>query len=233
MKLSVQQPGYLPDPLFFSKMSYSDILVLGDTLQYSTRASLNRTRIKTARGAKWLTVPVLSKGRTGQLVKHVELDSTVDWRRSHRRTLEINYNATPYYGLYIDVLDEALAKSWSSLFELNRYCISILSAELGIGTSMRLLSEFDVLTSRTQKVMGLLAQLNCDTYVAFDHEATLIDRNVLRDAGFALETLAVSSEQYHQRFGPFVPGLSIIDLLMNEGPDSLEIITKNMKYTRH
>jgi hypothetical protein len=222
MKLAVLQPAYLPDPHFFLKMRRADVLVFGDNLQYSTRSNLNRTRIKTARGAEWLTVAVKSKGCTGQSIKNVMIDGNVSWRR-HLRTLEVNYNATPYFDLYMELIEDALVKPWHYLIDLNLFLIAGVNAELGITTPIRLLSEFSAAAERTQKVIDLLRILDCDTYVMYENESALISAHSIRDAGFKLDALTTSYAAYHQRFGDFIPGLSVIDIMMNEGPSCLEL----------
>ena len=58
MIVSIHQPQYLPWLGYFDKIDRADVFVLLDTVQYKKNEWQNRNRIKTARGAQWLTVPV-------------------------------------------------------------------------------------------------------------------------------------------------------------------------------
>jgi len=224
MILASQQPGYFPDISFFIKMLKADFFILADDLLYSTRSNLSRTRIKTATGVQWLTVPVLTKGKSGQCVNRVEIDRLHEWQRNHWFTLFVNYKTTPYFEQYEDFFIEIFNQQWQFLAKLNIHSILYLKKELCIQTKVHLLSEFSTRSQRTKKVIDLLNQLGCDTYLVNRFEHSLIDETVINQAGFTLRKLDFQHPVYHQRFGNFVEGLSIIDLLMNEGPEAIELL---------
>ena len=62
MIVAGHQPNYLPWLGFFDKMRRSDIFIIEDDVQYGHNGFVNRNRIKTQHGAKWLTVPVEHHG---------------------------------------------------------------------------------------------------------------------------------------------------------------------------
>ena len=74
MRVGIHQPEHLPWLGFFHKMSMSDCFVLLDNVAYSKNDFQNRNRIRTSgtvAGWCWLTVPVLTKGRSGQKISDV------------------------------------------------------------------------------------------------------------------------------------------------------------------
>ena len=180
-----------------------------------------------ASGVRWLTVPVLSKGRGGQLISEVEIDSLHEWRRRHLRTIEVTYAAAPFYGRYCDALAEYFHRPWTHLRELNIALTSFVRRELRIPTLVRRTSEFSIRQDCTEKVLDLLETMQCDTYLTWPHERGLLDEGALQQAGRSLQTMEFRHPTYNQRFGSFRPGLSVLDLLMNEGEEAAEILRES------
>ncbi len=77
MLLSINQPAYLPWPGYFDRIARSDLHVVLDHVQFEKNSFINRNRILGANGPCWLTVPVRTKGRFGDLQIHeIEIDNT-------------------------------------------------------------------------------------------------------------------------------------------------------------
>ncbi|MCR4440491.1 MAG: WbqC family protein [bacterium] len=229
MTLAVLLPGYLPSIPFFAMLAAADVALLADDLQYSTRSNLNRARIKTATGAQWLTVPVLSKGRLGQSIAAVRIDPYHEWRKRHWRSLMVNYAPAPYWGRYEGALEEVYGRSWDSLLDLNRTLIEMLALELGLKVPMGLTSRFSTHPARTDKVVDLLRACGCDTYLVLRADYHLVDSERIAGMGLTVRPVDVAEPIYHQLFGPFVPGFSVLDLLMNEGPSAAALIQQSAK----
>src|SRR4051812_18102061 len=115
MILTLHQTQYLPYLGFFEKAARADHFILLDRPQFEKNDYQNRNRIKGPQGAFWLTVPVLTKGRSQQRLGEVETNPREDWRRSHWASLEQNYRKAPFWGLYAPVLKGIYEKEWPLL----------------------------------------------------------------------------------------------------------------------
>lgn len=224
MTLAVVQPGYLPDLSLFAMLAVADVTLVADDLQYSTRSNLNRARIKSASGAQWLSVPVLSKGRLGQSIAAVAIDNHRDWRRRHWRSLVVNYCAAPYWDRYERDLQDVYARQWTQLLTLNQTLVNILAEELGAKSPADFTSQVPTRPGRTEKVVDLLRAWGCDAYLVQRRERHLVDGEALAGEGFRLQVLDLEQPFYHQLFGPFIPSLSALDVLMNEGPAAAQLL---------
>ena len=91
MIVGIHQPNYMPWLGFFDKMRRCDVFVLLDTVPYTKNGYQNRCMIRGAQGGFWLTVPVITKGRLGQLTKDVEINNRVNWRDKHWKSIAQNY----------------------------------------------------------------------------------------------------------------------------------------------
>jgi len=226
MLLAAQQPSYLPDIAFFSMMKCADVFVIVDDVRYSTHSNLNRTRIKSADGAQWLTVPVSTKGKLGQFVKDVHIDPQHTWRHQHWRTLTVSYSVSPFFEEFEEELYNIYQKNWTDLFDLNVQLIKLLKNMLGITTPVYFTSEHAPAENRDEKVHQLLTKFNCAGYLISAREKKLMDEEKLINYQKSLLVHEFAHPVYHQRFGEFQAGLSIIDLLMNEGYETSYIIEK-------
>jgi hypothetical protein len=224
MILAAEYPNYLPLVSFFYKMSQADIFVLVDDFQYTKHNYINRTKIKTARGIQWLTVPVLTKGRKGQTIHHVQIDALQDWRRKHWKTLLVNYKYAAYFEKYSDFFENIYHKAWRHLLDLNLAIIEFIKNALQISTKIYLGSELNVSGKGSQRLTNLLENLNCGTYLSFLDGKKYLDTQIFEQRGFEVKLISSKPIIYYQQFGEFISNLSIVDLLFNEGENSTNLI---------
>lgn len=217
MKLAAHQPLFLPPLEFFWKMNQVEWFLLADELQYSTHANFNRGKIKTVNGPAWLTVPVRSKGKAGQTIRDVEIDHHTHWQKQHWRTLFINYRNTPYLDQYRDALETLYLHPWPTLCEFSVALISFFQAQLFIKTKIVRQSELNQSGTVNEMLVSALCQLNCTEYVVETAFRPFVDEAAFRAAGIAVQFIEFSQPTYYQQFKGFEPGLSVLDLLLNEG----------------
>lgn len=224
MILAAHQPGYLPVQDFFLKMHLADVFVLADDIQYAKHNFVNRTKIKTAQGVQWLTVPVLTKGRMGQLNSQVQVDTVQNWRQKHWKTLLVNYKYAAYFEKYADFFENLYRKPWTKLLGLNLEIIEFIKKCLDISTEILLSSDLNVPGQGTERLTGILDKLGCDTYLAAQDGKKYLNQQVFEERGLKLNFLQTKYPVYHQQFGDFEPALSIVDLLFNEDENSRNIL---------
>ena len=95
-KVAILQSSYIPWKGYFDLIGLVDEFVILDSVQYSKGDWRNRNRIKTANSLLWLTVPVLSKGKSNQLIQDVEL-SGYKWQIKHWKSIENSYRRSKYF----------------------------------------------------------------------------------------------------------------------------------------
>ncbi len=225
MKVGILQPSYLPWLGFFEQLASVDTFVIYDDVQYTKNDWRNRNRIKTQHGVKWLTVPALTGGRFGELIKDVRIDDSKDWRKDHLATINFAYARAPFFGQYFPKLEKIILGSGDSLRELNLALIRWLAGELGIKTKIVLSSELNIPnTGKTQRLIDICKQLGATYFYEGAAGRNYINESEFNSSGIMIAFQDYKHPVYHQLYGDFVPHLSVIDLLFNEGPRSLEII---------
>ncbi len=219
--LAAHQPQYLPWLGFCDKLDQADIFVLLDDVQFKKNEWQNRNRIKGSAGPQWLTVPVRHK--FPQTIAEVEVGDQQPWRRKHLRALETNYGGAPYFERSMPLLEEVLTQTWNHLAPLNITLIRRLAERLGIDTEIRLSSETPVRAHPTLRLVDLCGELGADLYLS-GAGGDYLERNAFEDAGIDVRFQQFASPTYPQLHGEFAGGMSVIDLLMNCGEDSLSIV---------
>jgi hypothetical protein len=222
--IGILQPGYLPWLGFFEQLYKSDIFVIYDDVQYEKNSWRNRNRIKTPNGPQWLTVPVLTRGRCFPQIKDVLINKNVIWKKKHIQAIKQNYSKTPFFEKYAENLFEILNRPWEKLVELNLELIYWISEKLGISTKILLSSELGISGSNIDRLIGIIKLLNGDLFYEGTAGKNYIDVNVFKEAGISVVFQDYAHPTYPQAYGDFVSHLSIIDLMFNCGPDSLDIL---------
>jgi hypothetical protein len=224
MRVVILQPSYLPWLGYFDQLSKSDVFVLYDDVQYDKHGWRNRNRIKTPRGAQWLTVPVLTHGRDRPSNREVHIDTRQPWRRKHLQALRQHYGNAPAFPEVFPRLEALLAQEWTNLFDLNAATFHVLCDLLGLKRDVRISSQLGIPGERTQRLVAICQALGGDAYLTGDAARAYLDEAQFAGAGIRLEYHGYRHPVYRQLHGEYVPYLSVVDLLMNHGADSLEIL---------
>ena len=158
-----------------------------------------RCRILGPNGPEILQVPVVHDGT--RLMRDLRVEYSTPWIVRTERALEAAYQSSPFFEHYADGLFAILESQPETLLELNTALTRHILDRLGIDVPLRLTEAY--------------VPEGCvpDDYRSVIHPKR--DNTVLRDLGLGRPYYQVFS----QKFG-FTPGLSILDLLFNEGPDA-------------
>jgi hypothetical protein len=224
MIVAVHQPQYLPWLGYFHKMDQADVFVLLDNVQYKKNEWQNRNRIKTAQGWQWLTVPVHYK--FPEKINEVKINNQVNWQHKQQRAIISNYSRAPFFKAYQDLLAELFGRHWSYLVEVNIFTIKELARLLNIDTPIKVASELgDFPEEPNQRLIQIVRKLGGDCYLAGEGGQQYMDLAEYRRAGIEVIFQRFQHPTYRQLFSTgFEPRLSVIDLLFNHGPESINII---------
>lgn len=223
--VAIHQSHYLPWLRYVEKVARANVFIVLDDIQYTKNGWQNRNKVKGPDGPVLLTVPV--HARLGARLCDVTINDAVPWRRKHWRTIAQCYARAPYFDRVAPFLREVYERPWTRLTDLNRFMLDGFLAQLGLRTHVAYSSEFGIEAEATERLAALVRAAGGGRYYsgAFALEAYL-DAGVLEREGIGLELQHWHTPPYPQQHGPFVPDLSIVDLLMNAGPDALNVLLR-------
>ncbi|PYS46243.1 MAG: hypothetical protein DMF68_19790 [Acidobacteria bacterium] len=230
--LAVLQPGYLPWLGFFDQMRRADIFVYYDDVQYDKNGWRNRNRIKSPVGEPhWLTVPVRVHSLS-QLILETEIDNRQPWARKHVGTIRQFYAKAPHLKRYMPELEELLAgRRWERLVDLDVAVIELMCAWLGLERQCAHSSELGVVGERSERLIKLCLYFGATRYLSGHAAQSYLDVASFRERGINVEWQNYRHPVYTQQHGRFVPFLSALDLLLNCGDESAEIIATGNQNT--
>ncbi len=228
MLIGILQPSYIPWLGFFEQMARVDVFVLYDDVQYDKQGWRNRNRIKNCQGVQWLSVPIFTKGKRNQLINQTRIDPTNKWELKHLASLETNYKKAIYFNHFYCQIEPLLRKKWSYLLDLNLNLLNLLKEYLGIKTqiilSSSLLKRLPKEASPESRLIEICKKVGGDTLYEGASGQNYIDPSIFKKAKIGLIYQEYNHPIYKQLYGDFIPYLSIVDLIFNEGPNSLAIL---------
>lgn len=227
MMLSGHQPEYLPYLGYIYKIARADKFILVDHIQYLQKSYQNSNRIRTATGEEgftWLTVPVITHDRRYQKINEVKIDNSTAWGKKHWRTIYLNYKNTPFFENYQDFFEKLYLKKWTKLADLTETIIYYLAEQLDIKTPICKSSDFNFKGQKTDLLIEMCQALKADTYLSGNGARCYVEEEKFKIKGLNHVFSDFHHPAYTQKFKPFVPNLSAIDLLFNYGKASGEII---------
>jgi hypothetical protein len=220
MKVAIVQSNYIPWKGYFDLIAAADTFILYDDVQFTRRDWRNRNLIKTPQGTQWLTVPVKAKGKYLQTVRETEIDGS-DWADKHWRSLGSNYARAPYFKEIAMLLEPLYAQQHRTLSELNRTFIAAICGYLGIGTALADSSDFSLVEGKSERLADLCRQAGATTYISGPAARAYLDEETFAKHGIAVKWFNYDGyPDYPQLWGPFLPGVSVVDLLFNCGPEA-------------
>ena len=163
----------------------------------------NRCVIATANGTQTLTVPIERYDGTKCPMRDIRISDHGNWRHLHWNALVSAYGETPFFEFYADDLRPFFEKRHTFLFDLNLDIMHTMCQLLDVRPQVQLSEHYIVLPSEDDAVV--------------DFREAIRPKHPLPDADF-------NPTPYYQvraqRYG-FLPNLSILDLLFNEGPEGI------------
>lgn len=224
MIVSINQPAYLPWLGYFHRIAVSDIHVILDDVQFEKNSFTNRNKLRTVQGWMRLTVPVLTSGMFGQTIDEVEINNHENWRHKHLRSIQVNYSKAPFFEEQIPFFEGMYSRQWDRLLALIDFGIDYLLEQLGIKTRIVRSSSLDVRGKKSDLVLEICQILAGDIYLSGE-----LGRNYLKEEDFHKSGIEIAYQDYNhptytQCYEPFESHLSVIDLLFNHGPKSLDIL---------
>lgn len=219
-RVAILQSNYVPWKGYFDLINSVDEFILYDTAQFTKNDWRNRNRIKTPGGIVWLTIPV--RHNFGQTIQETRV-SDAGWGQKHWDSLLRNYSAAPHfreYALQFESLYRDIA-SEQYLSAINYRFMREVCEIIGIATPITWSRDYQLVDGKIERLVDLCRQAGADEYLSGPAGKDYLQVKPFSDAGITLTYVDYSGyPEYHQLHPPFEHGVSILDLIFNEGPDA-------------
>lgn len=189
--------AYMPSVEYVARLLREECVIdLGE--HYIKRSQRNRAQILSANGVMSLTVNVENANRPRQRIRDVRIDYSKRWQHQHWVSILSAYKSSPYFDHYAHLLEPYYKREWRYLADYNmEYTHTLLG------------------------LLGLENKINISEKYVIAQEGDL-DLRPKHNEGSTFV-----AEPYFQVFSdrmPFAANLSILDLLMCEGPQAVNAV---------
>lgn len=168
----------------------------------------NRCVISGSNGLISLVVPVV-KGRRPKIhIKDVQIAYDMNWQRNQWQTIVSAYNSSPYFEYYQDDLSPFFEKRFNYLLDFNTQIHSTICDLLEIENTVEFTTDFEKVPANTLNLREIISPKN----------------KTKPDLAFKA---AEYTQVFTEKFG-FLPNLSILDLLFNEGPNACTLLEDSL-----
>lgn len=225
-KVAILQSNYIPWKGYFDIINIVDEFILYDDMQYTRRDWRNRNKIVTPNGLMWLTIPVENKGKFYQKINQTKVVNG-EWADSHWKSIVCNYSKARYFDEYAGkikkIYDECKEEEYLS--KINYKFISEICDILGIQTKITWSSNYRMVEGKTERLIGLVKSAGGDSYLSGPAAKDYINELLFQQAEIRLEWMDYSGyPEYRQLSDAFEHGVSILDLIFNEGPNAKKFL---------
>ena len=199
-------PTYFPTVAHFVAIANADTVTFEAADNFQKQTFRNRMYVYGANGKLLLNIPVKhNKDKQKTLYKNIEIENVEDWQKQHWRSIVSAYKSSPFFEYYEDDLKDLFTSPQTSLYNLNIELFKRLCDCIEIEINIEYTTVFESTTSLT----------DCRHLVNSKKETPIQLKN------------------YTQVFGDkhgYLNNLSILDLLFNEGPNTLNYLESQTKF---
>lgn len=228
-KALILQSNYIPWKGYFYAIKEVDIFVMYDDVQYTKNDWRNRNLIKSKQGLQWLTIPIETKNKSCQKINEAKIVNNF-WACKHLASIKHNYTKAKYYKQYIPFFEDLYNRCNSKyLIDINRLFLTNICNLLDIKTPIIHSSDYDLKsTNKTERIVEMCSKINVTDYYSGPAANAYIDVALFDNSNINLHYFNYGNFPiYQQLYLPFLHEVSIIDVILNTGPDAKNYIEKN------
>lgn len=224
MIVAVNQPTYLPWLGYFELIARSDYFVFLDTAQYVHHEWNNRNRLKSGSGEPfWLTVPIV-RSKLNTPINEILIASDApnrNWKKKHLNSIKNSLRKAPFFDGLWPGIEHCITTSSDMLSNLNIALILHVVEVLGLNVPIFKASDLGVSGIRTERLRHICQHFGAETYYSPAGSSVYLEeeKSILTDAGVSIQYQHWEHPVYDQLYGGFVSHMSVIDSLMNIGPE--------------
>jgi len=229
IKLTIHQPEHLPWLGLIDKISQADIFVVLDTVQYRKNYFQNRNKIRTSNGWQWLTVPIQDQSLKTP-INRIKISYDRDWQKKYLKSLKLNYGRAKYFTQYYPKIEIIINSSPKYLADLNHRLLEQILDWFKI--RVRIIKSSDLKLGNIKDggsavVLRHCQKLNCKYFLSGEYGKDYLHISDFEKAKIHVIFHHFKHPIYQQLYKPFLTGMSAVDLLFNNGPDSKKILWGN------
>lgn len=218
MKLSIMQPYFLPYLGYWQLIASADTFVIYDDVNFIKGGWINRNRYLYRGEPKYFNI-TMSGASPNKKINEIGLMQDPRYHQGKKllSTFQMAYQKAPMYRQVLPLLEDIILYEEDNLARYLEHSIRQMCRYLEIPSKILVssqITEKDSSLAKEKKVINICRCLGADTYINAIGGRALYSQAEFKEAGLHLYFIQMKDIQYRQFDQPFVPGLSIVDVLM-------------------
>jgi hypothetical protein len=197
--------AYLAPIQYYSKLVRFDYITIEKYENFIKQTYRNRCVIYGANGILALSIPV-TKDKPKELIKDIKIYYKTNWRKMHLKSIESAYRSSPFFEYYIDDFLPFYSKEFKFLIDFNTEIQNTVLENLELEKDIRYTTEY---------------KYTLDLMETQDLREVITPKKNIFDPDFIAPKY---NQVFSSKYG-FVSNLSILDLLFNEGPNTIDLLS--------
>lgn len=221
MRIAIMQPYLFPYLGYFQLMDAADKFFLLDDVNFIKRGWVNRNNILLDHKPYRFTLPLHSISQNKK-IKDISIAIDDKWRRKFMTTLHFAYHKSPYYHSVADLIKEIIYSDESILSGFIANSLEKISIYIGTENTIITISSTanDDRLKGQDRILSICANEHAQEYINLPGGRKLYDAAEFKNNSILLSFLDPHLNEYPQQNQKiFIPGLSIIDVLMNNSKE--------------
>ena len=215
--VAIMQPYMFPFAGYYQLVEAVDTFVFYDDVDFITRGWINRNNLLVQGEKHLFTVPV-KKASQNRRINETDVDTNGKWLKKFFKTLRHVYGQHPFYKMTQNLVEQVFDELPCSIAHLASESVVCVTEEIEIETSFLWSSDLNISTDlgKAERLIAICKELDAISYVNAIGGKGLYDKSYFKNQGVDLLFLKPNLRRYQQhQTDQFVPGLSILDVLMN------------------
>ena len=227
-KLAVMQPYWFPYIGYFQLLYSTDKFVFLDDVNFMKKGWINRNRFICSGQEKLITIPLV-KSSQNKKIKDIAVVFEDQWKRDIIKLISHSYSKSPYFDEVMNLVINSIDSKSSSISDFSAISIVAVMDYLGgFDVEISYSSEQGSIAFNGQnRIISMCEKSGCSTYINLMGGMHLYNKQEFLKRNISLLFLHPKIQEYPQHTRTFIPGLSIIDVLMMNSPQQVRAMLNN------
>ena len=222
MKVGIMQPYFFPYIGYWQLLNVVDKYVILDDVNFIKKGWINRNRILNGDKDEFIRITIEKIIQNRRINEHYLFEKEKSFGLL-LRTIRENYSKAPFFSKTYALIEHILSFEGDNVADFLSFQISEICEYLDINTEILRASglQKDESLKAQDMIIDACKNLGADEYYNAIGGVELYNREAFEKAGMQLHFLKAKLSEYKQYGGAFVPGLSIIDVMMFNDKDGI------------
>jgi hypothetical protein len=223
MKVAIMQPYFFPYIGYFQLINAVNKFIIYDDVNYINKGWINRNNILVNNNSNLIQVPLIGASQN-RLIRDILVLNEEKWKEKLLKTIYFNYKKAPFFNQIVELIKDVLISDFNNISDLNYSAILKTCTYLNIDTEfVRTSSTYEnYFLKGENRILDICLIEKAEVYINPIGGIDLYEKDKFLQHNIELYFIKTKIVEYKQYGDKFIPGLSIIDIMMFNSPSEIK-----------